>query len=71
MNKFWKNIGFTFVTILVIFLATYIVGSFKLVFNSYRVDESIYSEVYYVNKDDRYIYFVISEEAYFVDKDQE
>ena len=58
MNKFWKNIGFTFVTILVIFLTTYIVGSFKLVFNSYRVDESIYSEVYYVNKDDRYIYSI-------------
>ena len=68
MNKFWKNISFTFLTILVIFLTTYIVGSFKLVFNSYKVDESIFSEVYYVNKDDRYIYFVASEEAYFVNK---
>ena len=41
---------------------------FKLVFNSYKVNESIYSEVYYVNSQERYIYFVASEEAYFVNK---
>lgn len=68
MNKFWKNILFTFLTFLVIFLVTYLSGSFKLVFNSYKVNESIYSEVYYVNSQERYIYFVASEEAYFVNK---
>ena len=68
MNKFWKNFGFTFLTFLVIFLITYLFGSFGMVFNSYRVDASIYSDVYFVNKEDRYIYFVASEEAYFVNK---
>lgn len=68
MNKFWKNTLFIFLTILVIFLITYIGNSFKSVFNSYRVDETKFVDAYFLNTDEKYIYFVIEKEAYYVNK---
>ena len=70
MNKFWKNFLYIFLTLLVVFVVTYLIGSFKSVFNSYRVDETNYVNVYYVCSENKYIYFVESYEAYYVNKNK-
>lgn len=57
MNRVCKNILYTLITIVVIFVFSYTIGSCSMVFNGYQVKPDIYDHVYYANSDTYYLYF--------------
>lgn len=63
MSKFWKNFLYISITLIVIFVMTYAIGSCSMVFNSYKVKRYLYQDIYFASSDVHYVYFVYETEA--------